>query len=250
MMCCGVLPIDQMRDHITPINLILSRVPKEVLETQYKIYLPPANSSKYTTQTFLQVYASKKGWRTGSGTPAEMHAAKYILKDYTTGRLLHCQLRPDFNPEVHPQCQTSGYNLDLNELSQPMPSAQNYEEIKEEDETVESEATTNLGDTTTLEESKDTMSMITTGGAAQSFQQAEDDFDAQFFGRKVPKMKLNKGEKRQLKYALKAGVNINEVGDLKTYLDQQIRDSKKTHNTPVTVAQAKKNQAEENRKAN
>ena len=53
MMCCGVLPIDQMRDHISPISLVLSRIPKEVLEAQYKVYLPPMESSKYTTATFL-----------------------------------------------------------------------------------------------------------------------------------------------------------------------------------------------------
>ena len=90
MMCCGVLPIDQMRDHISPIKLVLSRVPKEVLEAMYKIYLPPMDSPKYTTSTFLQVFASKKGWKTGSGTPAEIHAAKVVMKDYTSGRLLHC----------------------------------------------------------------------------------------------------------------------------------------------------------------
>ena len=53
MMCCGVLPIDQMRDHISPISLVLSRVSKEVLEVAYKIVLPPRNSAKYTTSTFL-----------------------------------------------------------------------------------------------------------------------------------------------------------------------------------------------------
>lgn len=51
-----------------------------------------------------------------------------------------------------------------------------------------------------------------------AFQQAEDDFDAEFFGRKMPKIKLNKGEKRALKFALKSGVNINEVGDLRAFL--------------------------------
>mmetsp|Transcript_4019 Transcript_4019/g.5115 ORF Transcript_4019/g.5115 Transcript_4019/m.5115 type:complete len:80 (+) Transcript_4019:1427-1666(+) len=79
-----------MREHISPVSLVLSRVPKEVLETQYKIFLPPQESPKYTTATFLQVLASKKGWKTGSGTPAEMRAAKHVMKDYTTGRLLHC----------------------------------------------------------------------------------------------------------------------------------------------------------------
>lgn len=31
----------------------MTRVPKEVLEAQYKIYLPPMDSPKYTTTTFL-----------------------------------------------------------------------------------------------------------------------------------------------------------------------------------------------------
>ena len=124
MMCCGVLPIDQMRDHISPIKLVLSRVPKEVLEAMYKIYLPPMDSPKYTTSTFLQVFASKKGWKTGSGTPAEIHAAKVVMKDYTSGRLLHCQIRPDFNPENHDRPKQNGFNMDLTEI-QEIPEAEN-----------------------------------------------------------------------------------------------------------------------------
>ena len=77
------------------------------------------------------------------------------------------------------------------------------------------------------------------------FEMAEDDFDAQFFGRKVPKVKLNKGEKRELKFAMKAGVNINEVGDLKSFLGQRMKQVKQTHNTPLTAASGmqKKKQA-------
>ena len=78
--------------------MVMTRVPKEVLEAQYRITLPPMSSPKYTTSTFLQVYASKKGWRTGSDTPAEIHAAKVVMKDYTTGKMLHCYLRPDYDP--------------------------------------------------------------------------------------------------------------------------------------------------------
>ena len=63
--------------------------------------------------------------------------------------------------------------------------------------------------------------------------QAEDDFDAEFFGRKMPKVKLNKGEKRALKFALKQGVNINEVGDLKSFLGGKMKQNKMTHNTPL-----------------
>ena len=109
------------------------------------------DSPKYTTATVLQVYASKKGWKTGSGTPAEMAAAKHIMKDYTTGRLLHCQLRPDFDPTVHAPCKQNGFNLEIEGAGLPqMPSAQNYEEIKLDDvvqqphevSEVESQATT------------------------------------------------------------------------------------------------------------
>ena len=129
-MCCGVLPIDQMRDHISPISLILSRVSKEVLEVMYKIVLPPRDSPKYTTSTFLQVFASKKGWITGRGLPNEVQAAKYIMKDYCTGRLLHAQVRPDYDAVKHGEVDQNGYNLDMSVLDQAQPSAQNYEELK------------------------------------------------------------------------------------------------------------------------
>ncbi len=36
-------------------------------------------------------------------------------------------------------------------------------------------------------------------------------------------MKLNKGEKRALKFALKRGVNIEEIPNLKAYLEEQVK---------------------------
>lgn len=53
MMTCGVLTIDTMRDYIGPIQLIMSRVPKEHLEAQYKIKLPTRDSDQYTASVFL-----------------------------------------------------------------------------------------------------------------------------------------------------------------------------------------------------
>jgi len=96
MMCCGVLPIDSIREHISPVQLVMSRVPKEVLECQYKVILPPRTSRLYTASTFLQVYAASKGWLTGRGLPDEFKAAKIVLKDFTTGKLLYCEVRPDY----------------------------------------------------------------------------------------------------------------------------------------------------------
>lgn len=71
---------------------------------------------------------------------------------------------------------------------------------------------------------------------AQMYQHLEDDFDAEFFGRKVPKVKLNKGEKRQLKFAMKSGVDVNQIEDLKSFLGEQMKQSKMTHNTPHVAA--------------
>lgn len=112
MMCCGVLPIDKMKEHIRPISLILKRIPKETLEAHYKIKLPPADDPRlYTVSFFLQTYAAKKGWFTGRTLPNESQAAKVILKEYTTGKLPFCMLRPDFDPAIHKNIKQSGFNV-------------------------------------------------------------------------------------------------------------------------------------------
>lgn len=113
MMICGVLPIDTMRDYVGPISLILERISKEFLEIQYKIEMPARNSSLYNVSTFLQLFASKHGWFTGRNLPNEFLAAKHILKDYTTGSLLFCEVRPDFDPEKHGQIQQCGFGVEL-----------------------------------------------------------------------------------------------------------------------------------------
>lgn len=37
MICCGVLPIDTIKDYLPPIQLIVDRVNREILESVYKI---------------------------------------------------------------------------------------------------------------------------------------------------------------------------------------------------------------------
>ena len=97
MMCCGVLPIDKIKEYIPPVTLIVNRVPKDVIESIYKIKLPGKESKHYCASTFLQIFASKKGYVTGRSLPNEAQAARIILKDYVNGRLLFCHLRPDYD---------------------------------------------------------------------------------------------------------------------------------------------------------
>lgn len=42
-------------------------------------------------------------------------AARHILKDYTNGKLLYVQLRPDYNEATHGAITQSGYNIDMTE---------------------------------------------------------------------------------------------------------------------------------------
>lgn len=78
MVCCGVIPIDNLRDFKSPMELVKRRIPKEMIEEVYKIGLP----EEYTTSALLQIYSGYKGYVTGRGLPDEIKAARTMLKDY------------------------------------------------------------------------------------------------------------------------------------------------------------------------
>lgn len=40
LVCSGILPIDQMRDHLAPTALVCQNIPRKKLEETYGIYLP------------------------------------------------------------------------------------------------------------------------------------------------------------------------------------------------------------------
>lgn len=40
MVVNGLLPIDQMRDHVGPVNLVCQRIPRRILERTYGVQLP------------------------------------------------------------------------------------------------------------------------------------------------------------------------------------------------------------------
>ena len=68
MVCDGVLPIDQMREHTAPIELVTRRIPKTVLEGVYgvRIAIKPLSEGGTgipTAPEFLSVYASESALR-------------------------------------------------------------------------------------------------------------------------------------------------------------------------------------------
>ena len=106
MVCNGILPIDQLRDHISPTALLVSRIPRATLEASYNIKFPTSRTATSTehylrlpppsAREFLQTYAIARGFMAGyhSG-PDESRAARVLLKEYVMGKLLYCHAPPD-----------------------------------------------------------------------------------------------------------------------------------------------------------
>jgi len=117
LVCDGVLPVDQLREHTGPVALIAKRLPREILEATYGLTIKTLSvddggDGTVTPENFLVAYASElrvgsmrintlilyivaRGFmRSGQGNPDEARAARYILKDYVNGKLLFCHPPP------------------------------------------------------------------------------------------------------------------------------------------------------------
>ena len=105
LVCNGILPIDQLREFTGPVGLVVQRIPQSFLEAIYgiKIHTRPSEEGGTGTPTaseLLRAYARARGFATtGQGQPDESRAARYILKDYVSGKLLFCH-PPPHDPET------------------------------------------------------------------------------------------------------------------------------------------------------
>lgn len=103
MTCCGILPIDQMRDHVPPISLVCQNIPRHVLEATYgiSIIMPREDEDPTrppTSEELLTAYGRMRGFMTAHGQPDQPRSARYILKDYVNGKLLYCHPPPGSEP--------------------------------------------------------------------------------------------------------------------------------------------------------
>lgn len=98
MILNGVLPIDQMTDHVPAINLLTSLIPAHVFEAKYSIVLPiesiDSNESSLTAEQLLNAYGYMRGFMTPRGLPDNARSARYILKDFVDGKILFCVAPP------------------------------------------------------------------------------------------------------------------------------------------------------------
>uniref|UniRef100_A0A8C3RAP0 Large subunit GTPase 1 homolog n=1 Tax=Cyanoderma ruficeps TaxID=181631 RepID=A0A8C3RAP0_9PASS len=116
MICSGILPIDQMRDHVPPISLISFHIPRNILEATYGINIirPREDEDpdrKPTAEELLTAYGYMRGFMTAHGQPDQPRSARYVLKDYVNGKLLYCHPPPGIDPNdfqhQHQRCPDS-----------------------------------------------------------------------------------------------------------------------------------------------
>jgi len=102
----GILPVDQLRDHIPPLELMLQQIPVNVLESTYGININVSDQRAVlenialgkqvlpSGEDFAGSYARMRGFMTSSGQPDCPRASRYIIKDYLKGKLLYCMPPP------------------------------------------------------------------------------------------------------------------------------------------------------------
>lgn len=104
LVCNGILPIDQLREFSGPASLVAQRIPQSFFEALYGVKvntrpLEEGGTGIPTAEEMLIAYAVARGFtKTGQGQPDESRAARYILKDYVSGKLLFCQPPPSEPP--------------------------------------------------------------------------------------------------------------------------------------------------------
>ena len=104
LVCNGILPIDQLREFTGPAGLVAQRIPQSFFEALYGVKvntrpLEEGGTGIPTAEEILIAYAVARGFaKTGQGQPDESRAARYILKDYVSGKLLFCHPPPNDPP--------------------------------------------------------------------------------------------------------------------------------------------------------
>jgi len=99
MILNGILPIDQMRDYVPPVNTLCTMIPRHVFEENYGILITkPLEGEDPNRPPFaeelLLAYGYNRGFLTANGPPDQSRAARHMLKDFVNGTLLHCVSPP------------------------------------------------------------------------------------------------------------------------------------------------------------
>ncbi|KAL8984392.1 MAG: hypothetical protein Q9205_001625 [Flavoplaca limonia] len=136
LVCNGILPIDQLREFTGPAGLVAKRIPQSFFEALYGVKvktrpLEEGGTGIPTAEEILIAYAIARGFtKTGQGQPDESRAARYILKDYVSGKLLFCKPPPNDPP------------IDAREFNQELYQTEHLPQKRQAALTVQAEGST------------------------------------------------------------------------------------------------------------
>ncbi|CAG9537602.1 unnamed protein product [Cercopithifilaria johnstoni] len=92
MILNGILPIDHMREYLSPVELLLTRVPRKCFENIYSVMLANITDSgddeeTLTAHDLLTAIAFMRGYMSSSGVPDCSRAARLVLKNVVDGKV-------------------------------------------------------------------------------------------------------------------------------------------------------------------
>jgi len=98
MVLNGILPVDQLRDHVPSVNLMLQYIPTHVLEYKYGLVLPQ-EPEILTSEQVMTAYAIMRGYMAVGGRADQSRGARVILKEFVSGKLLYVKAPPTLKQE-------------------------------------------------------------------------------------------------------------------------------------------------------
>ena len=98
MVCHGILPIDNLKDFLSPCAIIVQQIPPAYLSKIYGISIP----TRPDAEDFLSILAKARGFmRSGFGSPDTSRSARIVLKDYVDGKLTYAYPPPEYTSQFN-----------------------------------------------------------------------------------------------------------------------------------------------------
>ncbi|EFO20434.1 hypothetical protein LOAG_08056 [Loa loa] len=102
MILNGILPIDHMREYLSPVELLLTRIPRRYFEKIYSVMLTSTDDDDdketlLSAHDLLTAIAFIRGYMSSSGVADCSRAARLVLKDVVNGKVKWVAAPPNVN---------------------------------------------------------------------------------------------------------------------------------------------------------
>jgi len=124
----GTVPLDELRDFIDPIRLIVGKIGSEPILKRYGVSASEVRdgairrgvgeASDEMAHQVLCGLATHRHHFLRVGVPDETWAARRVLRDFCSGQLLHCEFPPGSEPSIELQATEEGSESDFSDLDE------------------------------------------------------------------------------------------------------------------------------------